>query len=226
MADLAHTRNLVSVDTLNDPGPKPQAERHVHVCDLTKRAWMLALRRNPTHVLFLEDDALLCTNLLPGVLKMLDGPVADQIVTLCGGRKTHEAACSIGARWFRSPDGVVGVAVMMPAYLARDWLMWDRHNVAPDYKYSDGRIALYAYAHHMLIWTPCPSLVGHDDRMQSLLNHHATPGRQMNFFNPAFDASAPDWANGGVVDGHAAPSLYRDLRQSVRDGPALIAQYH
>lgn len=162
--------------------------------DTARRAW-LAYDPEATHHLVVQDDAVVCRYLIPGLEKALEFAPAESIMSLYVGtrrplahsvervvRRAAEAKPSFiamnGLHW--------GVAVAIPVPEIRAMVDWcDRETIRGD----DNRIRRYFITQKKWpTWCPWPSLVDHRD-IPSVLQH--AKGRRAHQFIGA-DASALD----------------------------------
>lgn len=126
----------------------------------------------------LQDDALVCDDLVDGVeyaLKHIPDPVVMSLYMGAGtplprlwGSLAARARAE-GASWIVGPRSTWGVGLVIPTRLIGDMLEFgDRHGSTPD----DMRIGRWARARGIETWFPFPSFVDHDDEQGSLLGHH------------------------------------------------------
>lgn len=151
--------------------------------------------------LVIEDDAIVCRDLLVGLEQALDHVPTESVVSLYLGNKTASrevanaaaAADSRICQWIRASTLVWGVAIAAPVVSIEPMLGWCHRQKRYPSRVYDTRIARY-YA-EVLNWPAYytwPSLVDHGQE-PSLLGHG--PGRQaIAFIGATASAAAIDWS--------------------------------
>lgn len=147
-------------NTVHDTGPRAMAAHHPAA----------------THHLVIQDDAVVCRDLLAGVERMLAYVPALTPVSLYVGRarpfpRSVEAAVAAAgdssASFLTMPQLNWGVAVVMPVPLIRPLLEWYPASRAKGY---DARIGHWLLLNGVRCWYTWPSLVDHRDG-ESLIGH-------------------------------------------------------
>lgn len=158
--------------------------------DTGRRAW---LEHDPdaNWHLVLEDDAVVCRDLLPGVEKALELLPECSVASLyLGNQGRGDLARAIpyhGDAWIRGPHLIWGVAIAVPTASIADMVARCDRSSLED-KVYDARLGRYYqyYRNHWPAYFCWPSLVDHRD-VPSLLD--GNPGRYaVNFIGT--DASA------------------------------------
>lgn len=135
----------------------------------TGRRSLLAYNPAATHHMVIQDDAVVCRDLVAGVERALRHvPAPEGAPTpLClytGRVKKFRAAMRrhVGRRrvsWLSMPSIYWGVGVVMPTELIPDLVAWgDEHPEVANYDYRMGQ---WMRAQGITVWYPYPSLVDH-----------------------------------------------------------------
>lgn len=162
-------------------------DRHNDSWDTGWRAWRAHDPDADWH-LVIEDDALVCRDLLAALERALDYLPHKSVASLYLGTKTGNSgilrtadrADEVGASWIRSPSLAWGVAIAAPVSSIDGMLTWCDRLTCYSHRVYDTRVANY-YA-DVLRWPAYftwPSLVDHAPE-PSLLDH--TTGRQARRF--------------------------------------------
>lgn len=184
-----------------------------------RNAWLMHDPGAGWHVL-LQDDALVCDDLLEG-LKVAFGylPLKRQVCSLYLGqgrsvpRRWDALAARAderGAAWIRTDRVMWGVGLAIPVPAINDMIAFaDRRQGVPD----DMRVAGWAKRQDLDVWYPWPSLVDHAPA-QSLTKHNAADRVARRFLvGSALDV---DWAGSIITD----PRSTRARNQ--RSGPRQL----
>lgn len=170
-----------------------------------RRAWQ-AVEQSADWGMVVQDDALVCQDLIPGLEAALDHlPEAGVVSPYIGTRrpaatKVEQAvrdAKDADASWVKMPSLNWGVAIVLPTRIINGMVRWCNQQRYPQY---DRRIGRYAIdVERLNTWCPWPSLVDHRDG-DSLVGHGK--GRKAHLFLGE-DASALDleWNKGFVTLG-------------------------
>lgn len=177
-----------------------------------------------THHLLIQDDALVCEDLLAGLEAALAFAPQDAIVSPYLGMGRHvpmrwehaaNAATAAGARWIRTGKLMWGVAIVMPTFLIEPMIAYaDRCSPTVS---DDMRVAGFAERFDREVWYTWPSLVNHH-RIPSLTKHRASD-RVARRWLPG-SALALDWSGAVVTD----PVYAR--RHAGRSGPSRSRVAH
>lgn len=185
---------------------------------------MLAYDPAATHHLVVQDDALVCRDLVAGVERALDHVPAPEghptPLCLYAGRarpfRRHVERLVERARkedrtsWLAMTQLHWGVGIVLPTPLIKDAIAWgDKRGDIANY---DKRLSRYLGHQQITVWYPWPSLVDHRDG-PSLVPGRIGRGRYAHAFIGT-DASALDqrW-DGRVV---TIPPLSRPVPRSTR----------
>lgn len=170
-----------------------------------RRAWQL-VDQDADWGMVVQDDALVCRDLIAGLETALDHLPEPGIVSPYIGTRRPAAnqveravqeARDADASWVKMPSLNWGVAIVLPTAIINGMIRWCNQQRYPQY---DRRIGRYAIdVERLNTWCPWPSLVDHRDG-QSLVGHGQ--GRKAHKFLGQ-DASALDleWNKGFVVLG-------------------------
>lgn len=152
--------------------------------------------------LVLQDDAMPCRDLLPGLEAALDHIPAQSVVSLYLGSNGPRSLAAHDPSWITFPRLIWGVGIAVPVASIDDMLTWCEQNPQPNY---DTRVArYYERAARWPVYYTWPSLVDHR-QVASLLNH--PNGRRARDFIGGH-ISALDW-----------PPAYPNSRPAVPDVP-------
>jgi len=170
-----------------------------------RRAWQ-AIDQDADWGMVVQDDALVCQDLIPGLEEALDhlpevGVVSPYIGTRRPAANQVEQAVrdakDADASWVKMPSLNWGVAIVLPTTIINGMIRWCNQQRYPQY---DRRIGRYAIdVERLNTWCPWPSLVDHRDG-DSLVGHGK--GRKAHLF-VGEDKSALDlrWNKGFVTLG-------------------------
>jgi hypothetical protein len=184
------------------PGDHVAWDRGDGIWDTASRAWA-AHDPEATHHLVLQDDAIVCRDLVKG-LEMGLAHTPAQFICLYVGTP-HDGAKSVRkvdaiveradqshASWLVLGSSRWGVATVLPVEVIADMLLWCEYVEGPD----DKRIGLYCRdVLHWDVWHTWPSLVDHR-AAGSLVGNSSTVARR--FIGAGASALDFDWA-GEVV---------------------------
>lgn len=194
-----------------------------------RRAWQ-AIDQDADWGMVVQDDALVCRDLIPGLEEALDhlpevGVVSPYIGTRRPSANQVEQAVreakDADASWVKMPSLNWGVAIVLPTSIINGMIRWCNQQRYPQY---DRRIGRYAIdVERLNTWCPWPSLVDHRDG-PSLVGHGT--GRKAHVFLGE-DKSALDlrWNKGYVTMG--AHRMVASRRFPIRpsgDQPTLMTR--
>lgn len=211
---LTDQAELVPVAWDDEGPPNGNADRGWRTA---RRAWQLADPDADWH-LVLQDDAVPCADLVPGLERALEHVPAEAVVSPYLGRgggngyrwRTIAAqAAESHPSWVVSSKLSWGVAIILPTRLVPEMLdACDRKHGVTD----DMRIAGWAEKRRTEVWYPWPSLVDHLP-VPSLTKHRAAD--RVAWRHHRESALELDWTGAKIID----PALKR-LRP-VRSGPSM-----
>lgn len=184
--------------------------------DTGRRAWQ-AIDRSASHGLVVQDDAIICRDLVAGVEKALaHAPAKTPLCLYCGRVRPYrtlveqlvERADHGRASWLTMTGLHWGVGIVLPVEFIDPMIAWADQR--PDIANYDRRISRWLDHQNIRTWYPWPSLVDHRDS-PSLVPGRGSAGRRAHRFAGA-DVSALDlrW-DGSVV---TIPAL------NIPEGPA------
>lgn len=193
----------------------PASGNHDRVWRNARNAWQLHDRSADWHVL-IQDDALVCDDVLAGLERALEHVPPDTVVSpYFGTSRTTSArwgrlaatADDRGAAWLRTDRVMWGVCLAVPTVLIPPMVEWcDRRAGIPD----DMRVSGWARRQDMEVWYTWPSLVDHRP-VPSLTKHRAADRVALRHHSQS--AMDVNWAGPVVTD----PALAR--RRPLRSGP-------
>lgn len=170
---------------------RPRLTGRAAVWPTAQAAWAMA--GGATHHLVLQDDALPCVGFLDGVHHLL-ALRPHHIISLWNARrKLVDDLRAAGVMWWVAPANTTGVAVVMPAALAREFLAWEAAVVDPALPADDVRLAAFAKWSGQPIWHTTPSLVHHAGYQSSLIGYPAHPNRVEHWWLDQTSPLALDW---------------------------------
>lgn len=181
--------------------------------DTGRRAWE-AIDQTADYGMVVQDDALVCRDLIAGLEKALDHLPGPGIVSpYIGTRRPVASAVERAVKaaqdgdvsWVQMPSLNWGVAIILPTGIINNMIRWCDQQRYPQY---DRRIGRYVIdVERLNTWCPWPSLVDHRDE-ESLVGHGQ--GRKAHKF-VGEDASALDldWAKGFVTMGRRSTDSRR-----------------
>lgn len=146
-----------------------------------RRGWLLHDPKADWHLL-LQDDALPCPDLLPGLEQALEHVPADAVVSAYLGKGGAMGARwgpivadaeRSGSSWVISAKLLWGVGILLPVSRIPEMIEYaDRRTGTPD----DMRVCGWAEKHRVDVWYTWPSLVDHR-AVPSLTKHRAKDRR-------------------------------------------------
>lgn len=168
-----------------------------------RNAWLMHDPDADWHLL-LQDDALVCADLIDGLSVALEFlPAKRQAVSLYLGQGKNvprkwsslaEKADLAGAAWIRTDRVMWGVALALPVPAIADMIAFaDRRPNVPD----DMRVAGWVRKQSLDVWYPWPSLVDHRP-VPSLTKHNAADRVARRFH--VGSAMGIDWSGSIISD--------------------------
>jgi hypothetical protein len=175
--------------------------------DTGRRAWQ-AIDQSADYGMVLQDDALICRDLIAGLEKALSNLPGPGIISPYIGtrrpaaNKVEQAVKDAQAgdvSWIKMPSLNWGVAIILPTGIINGMIRWCDQQKYPQY---DRRIGRYAIdVERLNTWCPWPSLVDHRDE-DSLVGHGQ--GRKAHkFLGENSSALHLDWTKGYITMGQA-----------------------
>lgn len=199
IANKIDTRGLVAVwDTKND------------VYDTGRRSWLEGVDSDFTHWLVLQDDAIICNQLVAGVESALEHVNPSSPLSLYIGKSRPYAifvqalvdkTVSRDASFITMNKINWGVGLVVP--VIRIPSMIDFCDRRSDKMY-DRRLGKYFLEREEKVWYTFPSLIDHENGL-SLLDHRHDDRRAYNFIGREGSALDVDWGK-GVVHGEESKS--------------------
>lgn len=194
--------------------------------DTGRRAFEMGIDSGTTHWMVLQDDAVVCRDLIPGLQVALDHVPTDAIACPYVGTRRPltekvtaavNQADAVNASWIVLQTLNWGVAIIVPTATIGDMLTWCDKLTIPNY---DKRVGQYYWrVHNWPCWYTHPSLVDHRD-VPSLAGHG--PDRRAHRF-AGEDVSALDlpWDGERVM---AIDWLTRGRRKNsrIREGQPMV----
>lgn len=128
-----------------------------------------AAEQDCTHVLQVQDDAILCPEFEPTLFAMLDA-VPDQIISLFTIHPVAKYLVRDDKNWMTTTDLMTGVANARPIGIQREYVRW-RATALEDGALrainEDTLLGLFCAAEGHRIWNPVPAVVDHDTTVPS-----------------------------------------------------------
>lgn len=191
-----------------------------------KRAWLSGIESGASHILVVNDDALLCKDfckLLPELIRARPS----SLISLFAMRQTVERfalpAFTQGKRWIDTNIWCNGLAMIMPRELARKAIEWIDANLYENEANDEIGFQLYMTLHGPPIAICNPSLVQHDPSMISTKSHCA-PNREAQAYSFTPDlASSVDWSQADGVHwlNDVRPILFQSLWMIQKTSPVI-----
>jgi hypothetical protein len=183
--------------------------------DTGRRSWQ-AVGRSASHGLVIQDDALVCRDLVAGVEKALQHvPDGSPLCLYCGRVRPNRElvqglvrAAGPGTSWLSMGQIHWGVGIVLPTAAIDDMIAWcDKH---PEIDNYDLRISAWVANRGLTVYYPWPSLVDHRES-PSLVPGRTPAGRRAHRFL-GVDRSAldQDWSGRVVSVPRLDPGLPPD----------------
>ncbi len=174
-------------------------DRHGNEWDTGRRA-LLAYEPEATHHVVLQDDAVPCRDLIPGIEAALDAipdPARAALGLYLGQTKPRPgkiaqavaAADDAEAVWIVLRELLWGVGVVLPVWTIPPLVREQDRSGLPEY---DRRISRWLVRAEIPVWYPWPSLVDHRDG-PSLLAHGGGERRAWRFLGADASALGVEW---------------------------------
>ena len=167
-----------------------------------------------SHHLVVQDDALVCRDLVAGIDAALafvpDGaPLVGYVGRVKPFRREIErlVAQAGDASWLRMPGIYWGPAIVVPTEHIGEIAAWWQSRAAQKITNYDRRLSAWYQAHGIDAWYPWPSLVDHRGD-ESLVEGHGAGRRAHRFIGEDASALSVDWS-GRVVDVEGAEAMDR-----------------
>jgi hypothetical protein len=175
---LARLHTQLGLDTPDAPHPavfRLFADKEPN-WSWAERLWNWALGVDATHLLQLQDDVIVGAEFWPQLTAMVHA-VPDQIIGL-------ESVLDIGAPWYTTGDGLIGVGYVVPLPVLAHFLTWRRTQLRPGAVQAlneDQLMGIYAFATGQRIFHPRPTIIDHDAEIASTYGNdrhsHRRPAR-------------------------------------------------
>lgn len=166
VAVMAHPRRAALVERLLEDLGRPATvvwDRHGDRWDTGRRA-VLAASPGCSHHLVLQDDVIVCRDLVPGIIEALKHVPEDVPVSLYLGRhkripQATQEAERRGASFIAWEKLDHGLGIVLPTFSIPEMLAYTR--TRPDVANYDARLSTYFEAAGIPTYYTCPSLVDH-----------------------------------------------------------------
>jgi hypothetical protein len=142
-------------------------------CWLTAReTWIAGAATGADHVLVIQDDAIPCADFVRTLGEVLSARPSDPVSCFTPWPVMRRAR-ALDRRWIELRHFAFTQALAMPRWMVLDAIAWIDANTDPRVcgVYDDTRLGLYFLAHERSVFATAPSLVQHDDRIQSLIGN-------------------------------------------------------
>lgn len=205
MSLMAHPKRALLVDQIIDSFesyiPFVSWDTFGSEWDTGRRAWLEGVGSHATHWLVLQDDAIICRNLLPGVERALEYvPPGHPLSLYFGKARPHtnaikglaRAAFSARTSFITTNRVNWGVALVVPTVLIPEMIAFCDPRDDPRY---DNRISkFFLHRKGRQTWHTWPSLVDHANG-ESLLGHYQEDRTAHNFIGRTNSALDVDWSS-------------------------------
>lgn len=231
-AVMAHPRRAAQVDELRSRLDRPVPvvwdqinDRH----DTGVRA-LEAFDPTASHHLVVQDDALVCRDLLAGIERASKYVPQDAPLCLYIGRvkpfreRVNRLVSRAGSdvSWIRMQGLYWGVGIVIPTGHLPTLTEWFRGSAGQQITNYDRRVSRWYEEQHIPVWYPWPSLVDHrgDD---SLVSGHG-PGRHAHrFLGAQCSALDVDWS-GAVEDMTRSRRADEERQRRARRARVVVAR--
>lgn len=214
VAIMAHQKRADFIPELEAKLDRPATvvwDRANNRWDTGRRA-LLAYDRSATHHLVLQDDALICRDLVAGVERALEHTPGDSPVCLYVGKvRPYKALVdeytrdSERASWLVMAQINWGVAIVFPTKIIDDMVAWCDNQTIPNY---DSRMSRWFENQGISTWYPWPSLVDHRES-PSLVPGRGHAGRvARRFVGTDVSALDIDWGGDVITLPHPIPERF------------------
>ena len=208
VAVMAHPKRAVWAEALAEQLQCQVVwDRRNNVWDTATRAWE---SHDPlaTHHLVVQDDALLCSNLLAALPAIAEARPTSLISLMVSDPKfkpadlrRYQAALAAGERWVPVWRGLPGVALMLTVRDIPAMLKFGHRDGSP---HDDVKIMSFYRSRQLPAWYTVPSLVQHRDQSEnpSLVSPDKgwRPRMSSSWVGPDFDAATLEWGVPSSVD--------------------------
>jgi len=142
-----------------------------------REAWLTGAASGTSHTMVIQDDVLLCRNFGEHVIKAAEARPNDLIslFSMSGEIKTAYIA---RYTWAVSPTVSWGQGTILNRSLALEFVKWCDLNVRPDYRWDDGRLALWCLNTGRQAYLTVPSLLQHVDGPSTVGNPQRIGGKR------------------------------------------------
>lgn len=175
------------------------------------KLWKWASETDATHLLQLQDDALVCPEFWAQLHAMVSA-VPDKVIGL---ESAHPVAKDLPDTWYTTPDMLIGVGYVVPTTLLQEFLVWRSTELRPGGLESvneDQLLGLWCFVTGRKIWHPVPTIIDHDTSLPSTYGNDEHQDRRPTVTWK--DRPLPGtWRPGVVVH---APRFYRDTPRLAR----------
>lgn len=147
-----------------------------------RKCWSMGAATDATHVLVVQDDAVLADDFVAGATNAVRARPHDA-VSFYSARKEVPAARDAGKPWVALPGSswLGALAVVLPRQMTAEFVAWaDAAEVeqAKAWRYHDDtRLAAYLSATRRRMWVTAPSLVDHRNEPSQMGHPRTTGGR-------------------------------------------------
>lgn len=189
------------------------------------KLWTDAARSGATHLLQLQDDAVVAPNFWPA-LEALVAAYPDELICLETPHPAGRTLARRGVHTYTLADGLIGVGYVVPCDSLRGerirWpvglLEWRAQRLkagAVEAVTEDTLIAMFAVATGRRIVCPCPTIIDHDTTIASSYGNDEHPFRR----------PAVTWRDGDVC-GFTAAQLEEPAFWSPDDGIPHLGRFY
>lgn len=196
IAIMAHPKRSEFVDELSTQVDAPVRvtwDRKNNRWDTGRRA-MLSYDKSCTHWLVLQDDAVVCRDLVAGLTKALEYVPVDSPVCLYVGGAFKSCVDSLqdDVTWLTMPMIHGGVGIVMPTQHIDE--MIHACDPATEVKNYDERLGRWVMSQGLTVYYPWPSLVDHRSAQSLVPGRRSFDRQAINFLGSDVSSLNIDWS--------------------------------
>lgn len=161
-----------------------------------KRAWQLGLETQRSICILLQDDLIVCRDLVPAVAQFMPY-LPQQLISLyigATGATALQRAAAKNQHWLRG-GSLGGTSICLERARVLDLMQWSDENIDPVYPHDDRVYCVWLEALNQPPWFTSPSLVQHGHFL-SRMGHPNRKAQSPYFIEDSLSALEIDWTLG------------------------------